>query len=167
MFPGREALVAGAFGLVHGLAFSQTLRALDLSGSRLVLSLLGFNLGIEGMQLIIVALVLPPLIMLARSGRYRGLRLTAATATGIAAVGWLGARLGVANPIASAADQLGVISLPAVMVLWLIAMALYRHQRRSIGHPRGALRTLGPTRRQAGAMLVEPTELEAVRSTTR
>ena len=30
IFPGREALIAGVFGLVHGLAFSATLTELDL-----------------------------------------------------------------------------------------------------------------------------------------
>jgi HupE / UreJ protein len=164
VFAGREALVAGAFGLVHGLAFSETLRALDLTGSRLVLSLLGFNLGIEAMQLVVVTLVLPPLVMLAGSGRYRGLRLVAATATAVAAVGWLGARLGVANPIASAADHLGVISVPAVMVLWLIALSLARHRSRWIEHPRGAFRAPGQAPRQGGAVLAAPTGSEVVSS---
>ena len=59
-----------------------TRRALHLSGAQLVLSLLGFNLGIEAMQLIIVVLVLPPLILLARANRYRTLRLAAAWPTG-------------------------------------------------------------------------------------
>ena len=31
LFPGREAIVAGLFGLVHGMAFSFTLAELDLS----------------------------------------------------------------------------------------------------------------------------------------
>jgi hypothetical protein len=167
MFPGREALVAGAFGLVHGLAFSETLRALDLTGRRLVLSLLGFNLGIEAMQLLIVTVVLPPLILLARSGHYRGLRLVAATATAVAAVGWLGDRLGVANPIASAADHLGVISVPVVMALWLIAVPLARHRPRWIEHPRGAFRAAGQTPRRGGAVLAAPTGSEVVSSTSR
>lgn len=124
IFAGREALVAAAFGLVHGLAFSEVLRELDLSGGQLVLALLGFNLGIELMQLAIVALVLPPMIVLARIGRYRRLRLVAAIATAVAAIGWLAARLGAANPVADAADQLGVIALPVVAALWLAAVAL-------------------------------------------
>jgi hypothetical protein len=126
VFPGREAVVAAAFGLVHGLAFSATLRELDLTRTRLVLALLGFNLGIEVMQLMVVGLVLPPLIMLARCGRYRTLRLVAATATSVAAVGWLGARTGIPNPIADAADGIGVISVPVVSALWLVAATLAR-----------------------------------------
>jgi len=126
LFPGREALVAGCFGLVHGLAFSETLQALDLSGGRLVLSLLGFNLGIELMQLAVVALVLPPLVLLARAGRYRALRIVAATLTGVAAVGWVAARLGAANPVADLADQLGTVSVPAVVALWVVALLQLR-----------------------------------------
>ncbi|MGK5678133.1 HupE/UreJ family protein [Actinoplanes sp. URMC 104] len=119
LFAGREALVAGGFGLIHGLAFSETLRDLNLSGYRLVTSLLGFNVGIELMQLVVVALVLPPLVLLARSGRYRGIRLMAAALTGVAAVGWLADRVGLPNVIATAADQLGAVALPLVAVLWL------------------------------------------------
>jgi hypothetical protein len=129
LFPGREALVAACFGLVHGLAFSQTLRDLDLSGSRLVLSLLGFNLGIELMQLVVVTLVLPPLVLLARAGRYHLLRVAAATLTGLAASGWLVARLGWANPVADAADSLGTAAAPVVAILWGAALVLHWHRR--------------------------------------
>ncbi|MCL8026455.1 HupE/UreJ family protein [Nocardioides bruguierae] len=122
LFPGREALVAGAFGLVHGLAFSETLRALDLSGWHLVVALLGFNIGIEVMQLVVVALVLPPLVLLSRSRAYEPLRLLAAALTGVAACGWLAARVGWANPVADGADQLGDWSLPALTALWLGAL---------------------------------------------
>jgi hydrogenase/urease accessory protein HupE len=122
LFAGREALVAGGFGLVHGLAFSATLRDLDLSGARLVLSLLGFNLGIELMQLVVVALVLPPLVLLARATRYREGPTVAATLVGVAAVGWVLARLGAANPVADLADRLGTVALPVVVVLWFVAL---------------------------------------------
>lgn len=119
VFPGREAAVAGAFGLVHGLAFSEALRALDLTGSHLVLALLGFNVGVEAMQFLVVALVLPPLTALAGSPRYQALRIFSAGVISVAALGWLGARLGVANPVADLADRLGVLGLPAVLLLWL------------------------------------------------
>ncbi|UDY22954.1 HupE/UreJ family protein [Nocardioides sp. Kera G14] len=124
LFPGREALVAAAFGLVHGLAFSEALRALHLTGTHLVLALLGFNLGIEAMQLIVVVLVLPPLVLIARSDHYGRLRVAAAAVTGLAAVGWLTARLGLANPVADLADQLGTMAAPVVMTLWVVALLL-------------------------------------------
>lgn len=44
LFPGREALIAAGFGLIHGMAFSFTLAELHLDTGQLVLSLLGFNL---------------------------------------------------------------------------------------------------------------------------
>jgi HupE / UreJ protein len=52
-----NALAAG-FGLIHGLAFSNDLRRLLGAQSRPVLELLGFNLGVEIGQLLIVGLVL-------------------------------------------------------------------------------------------------------------
>lgn len=131
LFPGREAAVAAAFGLVHGLAFSEALRALDLTGIHLVLALLGFNLGIEAMQLIVVALVLPPLILLARRRGYGRFRVIAATATGIAALGWLAARLGLANPVADLADQLGQIAAPAVLTLWVTVLTVAWRRKRT------------------------------------
>ena len=123
IFPGREPLVAAAFGLIHGMAFSATLASLDLSGGELVLSLLGFNLGIELMQLAVVALVLPPLIVLARGEAYGRLRTVAAVLTAIAAAGWLAARLGAANPIAAVADRLAPLSPWIVVALWATASA--------------------------------------------
>ncbi|MFT4212937.1 MAG: HupE/UreJ family protein [Microbacterium sp.] len=136
IFPGKEALVAGAFGLVHGLAFSETLRDLDLSGWRLIVSLLGFNLGIEAMQLVVVAVALPPLLILAHARRYTGLRVAAASLTGVAAIGWMLARLGVPNVVADLADQLGAFSIPLVLALWAAAaMALWRARRRARSGP--------------------------------
>ncbi len=61
-----------------------------------------------------------PLILLARSDRHRPLRIAAAAATAVAA-GWLGARIGIPNPVAGIADRLGVIALPVVAGLWLAA----------------------------------------------
>ena len=52
LFPGREAWVAAGFGLVHGLAFASTLANLHLEAGPMALSILGFNLGIELMQLL-------------------------------------------------------------------------------------------------------------------
>ena len=68
LFPGREALVAGVFGLGHGMAFSFTLAEMQLSTGQLALSLLGFNLGIELVQLLLVALALPTILATAHLG---------------------------------------------------------------------------------------------------
>lgn len=59
LFPRREAWVAGAFGLVHGLAFAEVLTALQLPRPSLLLATLSFNLGVEAFQLLLALLVLP------------------------------------------------------------------------------------------------------------
>lgn len=46
------------FGLIHGLGFSNTLRALLASSQEIIIPLLAFNLGLEFGQIIIVALFL-------------------------------------------------------------------------------------------------------------
>ena len=119
IFAGREALIAGGFGLVHGMAFSATLAELDLTGGQLALSLLGFNVGIELLQLVVVALVLPPLCVFARTRGYGPLRVVAAGLTAVAAAGWLAARIGFPNPVADLADRLADASPWVVVALWV------------------------------------------------
>ena len=138
LFPGREPVVAGVFGLVHGMAFSTTLAALDLSGSQLGLSLLGFNLGIEVMQLAVVLLVLPPLLVLARTPAYAPLRTCAAVLTAIAALGWLLDRVGLSTPLGAAADSLGPASPWIVLALWLAAVTTLVRSRWTIRTSAGA-----------------------------
>lgn len=89
LFPGREALVAAAFGLVHGLAFAGTLASLSLDSTRMIISILGFNAGIELMQLMIVTVAVPMLIALSRTTAYRLVRLGGALAASAAAVVWI------------------------------------------------------------------------------
>ncbi|MDZ7898659.1 MAG: HupE/UreJ family protein [Arcicella sp.] len=47
IYPKKEVLIAGGFGLIHGLAFAETLTNLDLTTKQMALSILGFNVGIE------------------------------------------------------------------------------------------------------------------------
>ncbi|MFT3862486.1 HupE/UreJ family protein [Micropruina sp.] len=130
IFPGREALIAGTFGLVHGTAFSFTLAELHLDAGQLLLSLLGFNLGIEAMQLAVVALVLPALVLASQSRGYATLRVAGATLTAIAAIGWMLDRLGLANPIARLAD--GIVGYQSIVLaaLWVCGLLLWTHSRR-------------------------------------
>jgi len=123
LFPGREALIAAAFGLVHGMAFSFALRDLHLSTGQLVVSLVGFNLGIELVQLLVVALVLPALVLLGRTSRYRWVTTVGGALAGTAALGWLLDRLGRPNPVATLADLLGGYGWYIVAALWLLALA--------------------------------------------
>jgi hypothetical protein len=58
-FQGRRWMVAFGFGLVHGFGFASVLADLGLPREALALALVGFNLGVEGGQLAIVAAFLP------------------------------------------------------------------------------------------------------------
>lgn len=93
LFAGREALVAAGFGLVHGLAFATIIGHFSLDPWPKAQAILGFNLGIELVQLLVVALLAPPLVLLARAGRYDAVRVGGALAIGIAALLWLAERL--------------------------------------------------------------------------
>jgi hypothetical protein len=93
MFPGREAVIAGCFGLVHGMAFATTLAELGLGRWDRVASIFGFNLGIEAMQLIVVAIALPSLILLNRTRLYPSVRTAGALFAGAVAIAWIAQRL--------------------------------------------------------------------------
>ncbi len=118
IFPGKEAGVAAFFGLIHGLAFASTLRDVGLGGWALVAGVLGFNLGIETMQMIVVVATMPSLVLLSRTRIYGGVRVCGAALAGVAALGWIAERtLG----LRSGVD--GVVGLAAGRALW-IAVAL-------------------------------------------
>lgn len=65
--------VAFAFGLVHGFGFASVLADLGLPRDALLLSLVGFNLGVEAGQLAIVAAFLPIAYALRGTWVYRRL----------------------------------------------------------------------------------------------
>jgi hypothetical protein len=67
----RRWMVAFGFGLIHGFGFASVLAELGLPQETLVLSLLGFNLGVETGQLAIVAVFLPLAYYLRATGFYR------------------------------------------------------------------------------------------------
>jgi hypothetical protein len=50
-------VLATAFGLAHGAGFASALLALDIPRERLLKALLGFNLGVEGAQLLALAAI--------------------------------------------------------------------------------------------------------------
>ena len=114
LFPGREALIAGGFGLIHGMAFATTLAELGLGRWERVASIFSFNLGIEAMQLVVVAAALPALILLSGTRLYRAIREGGALFAGMAAAGWIAQRtFDLANP----AD--GVVEALAQRALWI------------------------------------------------
>lgn len=93
IFPGREAGIAAFFGLIHGLAFAATLGELGLGWRERLGSILAFNLGIESMQLIVVAAIMPSLVLMSRTRLYPLLRIGGALFAGFASLGWIADRL--------------------------------------------------------------------------
>ncbi|OQR61687.1 hypothetical protein B6E66_23280 [Streptomyces maremycinicus] len=136
LFPGREAVIAGVFGLGHGLAFSFTLAEMKLSSGQLALSLAGFNLGIECMQVLLVLLALPGLLCLVGLRRHAIVRTVCALLTAALALGWLLERLGLPNAVARAADSAGTHPRHLLLVLSVTALLATLWM---VTHPRGRL----------------------------
>jgi len=127
LFPGREAWVAAGFGLVHGLAFASTLANLHLDAGRMGLSILGFNLGIELMQLLVITVTVPWLLLLSRTPAYPVVRVGGAVLAGLAALAWIAERLTgqanvftllVAQAVPYALWLLGALAVGAVVTFW-------------------------------------------------
>jgi hypothetical protein len=93
LFPRREAWVACGFGLVHGLAFASAIRELQLNGARLAAGVLAFNLGIEAMQGLVIALAAPLLLWVVRRPFYPRVRQAAALLAAAMAVLWMAQRM--------------------------------------------------------------------------
>ena len=60
----RDWMIAFLFGLFHGFGFASVLGEVGLSGDYMVLSLLGFNVGVEVGQIMIIALIFPILYLI-------------------------------------------------------------------------------------------------------
>jgi hypothetical protein len=67
----RSWIVAFGFGLIHGFGFATALSDLGLEHGGLLLTLIGFNLGVEIGQLAIVAVFLPAAFALRRTWLYQ------------------------------------------------------------------------------------------------
>jgi hypothetical protein len=93
IFPGKEAWMAAFFGLIHGLAFAATLGQLGLERWARVAGILSFNLGIETMQLLVVAAILPSLMLMSRTRAFPALRIAGGVFAGAASTGWVVERL--------------------------------------------------------------------------
>ncbi|MEU3182938.1 HupE/UreJ family protein [Streptomyces sp. NPDC006923] len=79
--------VVFCFGLVHGLGFAGALGIDQAWSWTLLWSLLVFNVGIEGVQLTIIALVFPLLMVLRHRAPKAGLWTTGAISAGVAVMG--------------------------------------------------------------------------------
>jgi hypothetical protein len=81
----RRWLVSFCFGLVHGFGFSSALREVGLPTQGLLLSLFGFNAGVEIGQALVVAVALPLLVLVRRTRWER--RVIWSSSLGILVVG--------------------------------------------------------------------------------
>ncbi|MFL6414844.1 MAG: HupE/UreJ family protein [Bryobacteraceae bacterium] len=134
IFAGREPVIAAFFGLVHGLAFATTLSELGLHTWDRIASIFAFNLGIESMQLIVVAATMPSLILLSRTRCYPMFRIAGGSFATFASVAWIAERLfdrhtSVDFVIDSLAHHAGWISLLLFLtglILWLTSEAPHR-----------------------------------------
>jgi hypothetical protein len=90
----RLWLVAFGFGLVHGAGYAGVLAGLGLSTASLALALLGFNLGVEGGQILIAAAFMPLAWWARHAGWYRhGVVVPGSVAAILLGGGWLLQRL--------------------------------------------------------------------------
>ncbi len=131
LFPGSEAAIAAFFGLIHGLAFATTLGELGLDRWQRVSSIFGFNLGIETMQVIVVAATMPSLILLSRTRAYSTVRIAGALFAVFASVGWIVERLldvhtsvdAVVNSVAQHAVWIAVGLFLISLLSWSVSKA--------------------------------------------
>lgn len=128
IFPRREALFATLFGLVHGLGFAGFLSAADLTVARNIVTLLGFNIGIELVQMAIALAIVPALVMLAATRAYQWLRIVLALfCSGMAAV-WVADRYvgldeSFVSPLELAIEMILMLVFFAVLTSGLVLFA--------------------------------------------
>ena len=90
VLPRKRWLVAFTFGLLHGFGFASVLIDLKLPASALVLSLFGFNVGVEIGQLVLVAILMPLTYVSRASKGYTRIVLGAGSALiAVISLGWL------------------------------------------------------------------------------
>lgn len=124
IYPRREAWVAGGFGLVHGLAFASSLSVFNLDPSHLISAVLGFNLGIEVVQIAVVLAVVPSLIILSKTPGLSFIRFAVSILAGSAAIGWLFERtIGWSSPFTIIVDKLPKHAFEIASCLFLLSIA--------------------------------------------
>lgn len=84
----KEWMIAFAFGLFHGFGFANVLSGLGLEPRYLVLSLLGFNVGVELGQIAVICAIFPVLYVLRSYSVYRPLMRYASAAMIFIALVW-------------------------------------------------------------------------------
>lgn len=98
---GNRWIVTFLFGLVHGLGFVGALKQITVSESELITSILSFNLGIEGGQALIIALIYPLLYYSRKQAWWLIFQRFTSVVIGFAGLYWLIVRLYQYMPISS------------------------------------------------------------------
>jgi hypothetical protein len=128
----RRWLVAFAFGLIHGFGFSFALRdTLQFAGDHILVSLLGFNLGIELGQILVLLAIVPLLKLATRWVPQKGLTLVLSALIAHSAWHWLTERWVVLTAYSWSLPEPGIallldamrwmiLILVAALVVWLL-----------------------------------------------
>ena len=95
LFAGRELVVATCFGLIHGLGFAGFIQQTEAELGRSIATLAGFNVGIEIVQIALLALFVPLLFWLESRSAYKPVRLVLATVIAAASIYWVVTRVGI------------------------------------------------------------------------
>ena len=77
------------FGLLHGLGFASSLQALEIPADQFLISLLGFNLGVEIAQIGFVLIVVGVFAVLDRQRVAQAIRQVLSWVTALVACSWL------------------------------------------------------------------------------
>ena len=93
LFKAKEWIIAFAFGLFHGFGFASVLGEKGLAGEFVSLSLLGFNVGVEIGQVLIVAGIFPILFFLRKLKVYPKLLTYGSVLLILIALQWVVERL--------------------------------------------------------------------------
>ena len=126
LFYGREIFIALGFGFIHGLAFSQTLQNLHLVSTDLALSVLGFNIGIEAMQIVVILVTIPWFILMSITKYFKLVRGILAVMVSLAACGWIVQRItGSDNLLSAATDKLLLFSPWLILGLCILSLTLF------------------------------------------
>ena len=129
VFPGRESVIAASFGLIHGLAFASALNELGVTGWDRLISVFGFNLGIEAMQLAVVTVTLPALLLLSRTMFYSAFRIAGAAFACVASCAWIVERvLDQPNLIGDGIERLAQHGVMLALVLWTCSVVAWMMQ---------------------------------------
>lgn len=138
IWPNKEWAMAFAFGLFHGFGFAGLLSELGLTRSNRLVSLLGFNIGVEIGQVAIILMVFPILYLLRRTRAFLAIMYFSSIVLALVALAWASERIfDYDTDINSIVDP--VLRWPRsgliVIVALIASAALYAYDR-----SRGALR---------------------------